>query len=69
MTELLKAAFEIGSQLPDSDQDRFAALILEQLSDEARWQKAFADSQDLLAKMADEALQEADQGKAAAGDW
>jgi hypothetical protein len=59
MTELLKAAFEMAAQLPDSDQDRFAALLLEQLRDEARWQKAFAESQGLLAKMADEALREA----------
>ncbi|MGH6988562.1 MAG: hypothetical protein ACREFD_04735 [Stellaceae bacterium] len=39
-------------------QDAIGAIILEELLDEERWAKCFAASQDLLEKLAEEALME-----------
>jgi len=58
MTNLLKEAFDRASELPPEDQDAFARRLLADLESEARWADAFAGSQDLLAKLADEALEE-----------
>jgi hypothetical protein len=63
MTTLLQQAFEKASQLPPGEQDSFAALILHELESEERWQRLFEASQDLLARMADEALAEHRAGK------
>ncbi|MEZ8217599.1 hypothetical protein [Fervidibacter sacchari] len=64
MTDLLRKAIERLSQLPEHEQDAVAAWILEEMESEQRWQNLFAQSHDLLAKMADEALQEYRAGKA-----
>jgi hypothetical protein len=69
MTELLKKALARLSALPDPEQDLVAARILAELDDEARWQKSFAESQDLLEALAKEALEEDRQGKTLSGDW
>jgi len=63
MTELLQKAFTEASKLPESEQDTFAHWILEELASERRWDKAFANSQDLLSRLADEALAEHRAGK------
>jgi hypothetical protein len=63
MTDLLQKAFDEASQLPADDQNVFAAWILEELRSEQRWNDLFARSQDMLAKMADEALAELRAGK------
>ena len=63
MTELLEQAIARLKTLPSSDQDAIAAMILEELEDEARWDEAFAKSQDVLAKLADEAMAEYRAGK------
>ena len=63
MTELLKKAFEKASELPLEEQDRFGAWLLEELDSEERWNELFAKSQDMLAKMAEEALAEHRAGK------
>jgi hypothetical protein len=52
----LKKAFEAASRLPD--QDELAAAILEELEADERLEAAFAHSQDALARLADEALEE-----------
>ena len=49
--------------MPDNEQDIIATIIIEELEDEIRWEKAFADSQDLLAKLAAEAMTEYRAGK------
>ena len=56
MTELLKKAFERASKLPPKDQDAVAALVLAELEAEARWDQAFAGSQDALKRLADDAI-------------
>jgi hypothetical protein len=63
MTELLQKAFTEVSKLPEPEQDTFAHWILEELASERRWDEAFANSQDLLSKLADEALAEHGAGK------
>ena len=63
MTKLLEKAITAMSKLPDSDQDAVAAMILEELTSEARWTEAFAKSQDKLEQLANEALAEYKSGK------
>ena len=52
MTELLEKALAEVSQLSAEEQDVVAALILDVLEDERRWEAAFAASQDKLATLA-----------------
>ena len=52
MTKLLEKALAKVSQLSPEAQDAIAALILEELEDEQRWDTAFAASQSALAKLA-----------------
>jgi hypothetical protein len=63
MTTLLANAFEEASKLPESDQDALAKWLLDELHSEKRWAESFAESQDILEKLADEALEEKKQGK------
>lgn len=63
MTELLEQAIAKLKTLPASEQDEIAVMILEELEDEIRWEKAFASSQDTLAKLAAEAMAEYRAGK------
>jgi hypothetical protein len=63
MTTLLASAFEEASKLPESDQDALAKWLLEELHSEKRWAASFAESEDILEKLADEALEEKKQGK------
>lgn len=58
MTQLLEKAFEQASLLPDEDQDEFARLMLAELESEQRWAELLArpESEDLLERLADEAL-------------
>lgn len=62
-TKLLGEAMAEISKLPESEQDAFARWILEELKSEERWDQLFAQSQDALARLADEALEEYRQGK------
>ncbi|MFH0341388.1 MAG: hypothetical protein ACHBNF_04505 [Chromatiales bacterium] len=68
MTKLLERAVKKLEALPDSEQDAIAALILEELEDEARWDKTFARTQDALARLAAEAMAEDRAGKTEALD-
>lgn len=63
MSELLERAVEKARKLPDAEQDAIAAIILEELEDEARWEQAFSKSQDALAKLAAEAVEEDKKGE------
>lgn len=63
MTELLKKAFDAVSKLPPETQDAIAVRMLMEVDDERRWDEAFARSQDKLAQMADEAIEEFKAGK------
>ncbi|PMB17734.1 hypothetical protein CEN40_13100 [Fischerella thermalis CCMEE 5205] len=63
MTELLEQAITKLKTLPASEQDAIAAMILAELEDEVRWDATFAKSQDVLAKLAAEAMAEHRAGK------
>jgi len=63
MTQLLDKAFEVASSLPESEQNDLARWLIEEIISEKKWGKAFADSEDILEKLADEALEEHAQGK------
>ena len=52
MTPLLERALSEIYKLSPEEQDAIAAVILEELEDEQRWNKAFAESQDKLAQLA-----------------
>lgn len=63
MTELLEQAIAKVKNLPDNEQDTIAAIILKELEDETKWDTSFASSQDLLANLAGEAMNEYKAGK------
>jgi hypothetical protein len=63
MTELLEQAIAKLKTRPTSEQDSIAALILEEIEDDNRWDESFARSPDLLAKLAAEAMAEHRAGK------
>lgn len=51
MTDLLQQALLEVQKLSDRDQDAIAALILDELADETRWEEAFSRSPTKLAKL------------------
>lgn len=63
MTQLLEKAFKEASKLPDLEQNRLARWRLEELLAEQKWDALFAESEDVLTDLADEALSEYKQGK------
>ena len=58
MTQQLERAYAEVEQLAEPEQDAIAALILEELEDERRWQQSFAQSPSALTRLAEEALAE-----------
>ena len=63
MSELLEQAISKLKTLPPQQQNEMATIILEELEDEDKWDTAFANSQDALAKLAGEAMAEYRAGK------
>lgn len=63
MTKRMEQVIARVSALPEEEQEFYATVFLEELEDDAKWHTAFASSQDQLAKLADEALQEFEDGK------
>ncbi|MEC4985083.1 MAG: hypothetical protein SAJ37_06880 [Oscillatoria sp. PMC 1068.18] len=63
MTQKLAQALLQLSQLPEAEQEAIATLILKEIEAEKRWTEAFANSEDELSFLADEALAEFKQGK------
>jgi hypothetical protein len=63
MTKLLDKAIAAARKLPPEEQDSVGAIILEEIADEARWAEKFAASQDVLEKLAEEALAEHEAGQ------
>lgn len=58
MTRLLDEALAKLAELPDWEQDAVAKWILEEFASEQRWERVFADSEEKLASLADDALAE-----------
>ncbi|MGH2634265.1 MAG: hypothetical protein ACRDG3_12705 [Tepidiformaceae bacterium] len=55
MTKLLEQALAEASRLSPGEPDAIAALMLEELALERRWQRSFVTSQDVLDRLYDEA--------------
>ena len=60
MNQLLKEAFEEAAQLPEEEQDKFARFLIAELESERQWAELLArpESEDLLTRLADQALAE-----------
>lgn len=58
MNQYLKHAFQKASQLPEVEQTRFARFLLAELEANRQWQALFSrpESEDLLERLADEAV-------------
>jgi len=52
----IEQALNEVAKLPPSEQDALAAILLEELASEKKWSELFTQSQDVLAKLAEEAL-------------
>jgi hypothetical protein len=63
MTQLLEKAVEEISKLSRTEQDSIAAVILEEISDEKKWEESFLASQKGLELLAKEALAEYQSGR------
>jgi hypothetical protein len=63
MTQLLEQAFQEASKLPDIQQNMIARWLLDELLADKKWESLFANSEDVLASLADEALKEHSAGK------
>ncbi len=63
MTELLEEAIAKVQQLPASEQDAIAQLILDELADEQQWNQAFERSQDALSRLAAKVRADIQAGK------
>lgn len=63
MTELLERVIARLQTLPESEQDAIAAMILEEIEDDRRWDESFSGSSNILAKLAASAMAEYRAGK------
>lgn len=63
MTHLLQRAFAKIAKLPEAEQNAFAHWAMAELASETRWEHAFAESENQLAKFASEAIAENKSGK------
>ncbi len=65
MNQLLQKAFNKAAELPQAEQDKFARFLLAELESERQWAELFArpESEDLLERLADEALLEHRSGR------
>ena len=63
MTKLLEQAWAEVAKLRPEEQDAIAAIVLEEIASERRWDELFAKSQDVLQRMADEAREDIAAGR------
>ena len=63
MTKMLEKAFKEASRLSEIEQNAVAKWLLAELEDDRKWDKVFAESENTLEKLADEALDARKQGK------
>ena len=63
MTTRLEQAFTEASKLSPKEQDVLADWVLAELRSEKKWDKSFASSQEVLSKLAAEALAEYHSGQ------
>jgi hypothetical protein len=66
VSQLLEDVIVKVRQLPEPEQEALAAMILEAIESDRRWDELFArpESADLLGRMADEAMADVKAGRA-----
>jgi len=64
MTTLLEQALSEVQKLAPEQQDTIATLILEELADKQKWESAFAESHEALARLAQAVRAKERDGKA-----
>jgi hypothetical protein len=69
MTQLLEQALTEVKKLSETEQDAIASLILDELSDERRWQESFARSQDQLTRLAAKVREDIRAGRVKSGGF
>jgi hypothetical protein len=63
MNTLLKEALAAVSQLPETQQEAIASLILDEIAAERGWEERFAKTQDQLGELVRAARAEVDRGE------
>ena len=63
MTQRLEQAIGEARKLSAPEQDAIAALIMDELGDERRWDEAFANSQSQLSRLAAKVRQDVAAGR------
>lgn len=63
MTKQLEKAFEEASKLPEMEQNALAKWLLDELHSEREWARTFAESEDVLERLANEAMEEKGKGE------
>ncbi|WP_133111552.1 hypothetical protein [Candidatus Scalindua japonica] len=58
-----KSIYKRASKLPESSQDAIAAIVLEKLKDEKRWEVSFSNSQESLSELAPGVRKEIEEEK------
>ncbi len=56
MTKLAARAWEELQGLDEAEQDRLAQMVLDEIESERRWDELFAESEDLLTELGDQAM-------------
>ncbi len=56
-------------QLPEDQQEAFAAMFLEEMDDEAEWKATVERTKDKLSKLEDKVREEIRSGRHDDGDW
>ncbi len=62
MTKLLENAFNEASKLPEIEQNVIGRWLLDEIKADKKWEKLFAESEDVLEQFAQEALMEYEKG-------
>ena len=63
MTQLLQQAIEEIKKLPTTEQDAIAAIILDEIADERRWDETFARSRPQLDQLAEKVREDVSAGR------
>lgn len=69
MTAVLEKAFNMASILPPCEQDQLGSRWITEIKSEQRWKELFSKSQDVLDKLADEALEDLEKGRTEQIGW
>jgi hypothetical protein len=69
MSQLLDQAVAEARKLPDAEQDAIAAIILEEIEDDRRWEEMLARSPEKLAALASRAEEQVRAGRCRAAGF